>query len=242
MARDPKTGRRIPNGYGTLRVQQFLSSLSPEAREQALRFRGALSKSKNRHKGPGATIAYAREQLRFVKEYLLDFSVKRAGERCNLTYSQALTLSKEPAVKKRIEEELTLRYKQLDMQGEKVIERLWEVVNADPEEAYDEEGQLKRLHDMPPSLRRTLSEYDPSRNRIKMQPKDNARTDLAKVHRLLTENVNIQGRVTWGEMVLRSMPSDERPQGWKDMGFKIEDDEEDAQLVPPAPQLPEKNE
>lgn len=234
--RDPKTGRKYPRG--NMAVKRFIDSLPESERESVLRFRYQNSASKNRHKGPGASVAYAREQLVFVGEYLRDFSVRRAGERCGLTYNQAYAIFKEPAVQKRIQDETTARYKRLQRQADDVIQRMWEIVDADPEAAYDEDGKLKPLTDIPPELRRSLAEYDPSRNRIKLQAKDGARTDLAKVHRLLTENINITaGRQTWAELVIASMPPAERPEGWQRLGLNIPG-EVDAEVVSP-PALPE---
>lgn len=100
-------------------------------------------------------------QARFVEEYLLDLNATQAAIRAG--YSAKTALQQGPrllgnaGVKAAIQKALAARAKRVEVKADDVLRELLRIATTDISEAYDDEGNLKKLKDIPVDLRRAIS-------------------------------------------------------------------------------------
>lgn len=56
-----------------------------------------------------------------------------------------------------IERSLRAKVSKIDLKGEQVLLELWRILNVDIAQAYNEDGSLKSIHDIPEDVRRAIS-------------------------------------------------------------------------------------
>lgn len=89
----------------------------------------------------------------FVKEYLIDFNgtqaAIRAGYSKKTAYSIGSELLNKPVIQAGILEALEARMEKLDIDARWVLDRLIQEATADVADLYDENGDVKSIHDWP---------------------------------------------------------------------------------------------
>lgn len=106
------------------------------------------------------------ERMRaFVREYLGEakLNASEAARRAGYTGEvkvRASQLLDHPWVKAEIEKGMRERAEKTGITAERVVEELRRIAMADPLDAFDENGELRPLKEVPEDLRRTISSID----------------------------------------------------------------------------------
>ena len=99
----------------------------------------------------------------FCREYLVDLNGTRAYLRVypksseSAARSSAADLLAKPSVKRRIEELTGERAKRTQITADLVLAEILKIATADLGQAYDEQGNLKPIHDIPIEVRRAMA-------------------------------------------------------------------------------------
>jgi phage terminase small subunit len=100
----------------------------------------------------------------FCKEYLVDLNFTAAAIRAGFSKRSAAQLGwqqmEKPQVKARVKELMDKRSNEVEINAEWVLRRLSYIADVDLKDAYDKDGQLLRLSEMPENLRRAVSSLD----------------------------------------------------------------------------------
>jgi len=104
------------------------------------------------------------KQLRFCREYVIDYNGTQAAIRSGYSKKTANEQSAQLLAKLSIQEEVSrlksLQYKRLQMSADEVLAELSLIARADLAQAFEPDGNLKPIHSMPDSIRRALSGID----------------------------------------------------------------------------------
>ena len=103
-------------------------------------------------------------EKRFCMEYLKDLNGQgaciRAGYTPKTAVSQASVLLARPRVQRYLTKQFEERTKAAEVSIEDILKGLKEIAYVDPADAYDEDGRLKSIHDMPLALRRSIASIE----------------------------------------------------------------------------------
>lgn len=104
------------------------------------------------------------QQKLFCEEYLVDFNATQAAIRANYSektaYSQGNRLLKHVEARKYINKILEERSKTVMVSAEFVVRELLKVATADLSEAFDENGKLKPIHEIPKNVRMAIASIE----------------------------------------------------------------------------------
>lgn len=166
------------------------------------------------HKNP--TELNERQKL-FCIEYLKDLNASaaclRAGYPKNQNRVCSTRLLAHVGVQKYLTKQFNARTKEAEVSVDEVLKGLKEIAYIDPAEAYDEDGKLKSIHDMPLALRRSIAsietdeiwEFVESTNgrkikeqvgwtkKVKFWPKDRGLEMLGKYLAMFTDKHEMSG-------------------------------------------------
>lgn len=164
-----------------------------------------------------------KQQEIFCKEYLKDLNARRAAERAGYSKHtaqvQGSRLMQNEKVQKRVQALFDKRAAKIELSAELILERLLEVATVDLADAYDSDGKLKPLHDIPKSVRQAMSGIDVAEEfagygkdrqkvadvrKVKFWDKIKALEVLGKHLKLFTDKVEHSGKVTLEDMVAGS--------------------------------------
>lgn len=97
----------------------------------------------------------------FTKEYLIDLNASKAAERAGYSkktaYAIANKLLKDPDVKVEVQKAMDERAEKTGVTAEKILKRLDDIGDLDIGEAYDKNGKLLSIKDMPVHVRKSIS-------------------------------------------------------------------------------------
>ncbi|MBK7892897.1 MAG: terminase small subunit [Bdellovibrionales bacterium] len=163
------------------------------------------------------------KQKRFVEEYLVDLNATQAAIRAkyseNTAGSQAFDLLKKPEIQAAIQAEMDKRSKRTNITADNVLKELMRIATADLSGAYDEQGRLKPIHEIPEDTRRAMSgikvfeEFDGfGQDRVKIGEvrevkfwdKPKSLEILARHLKLLTDKVEVSGSVTISDRLAKA--------------------------------------
>lgn len=100
------------------------------------------------------------KQKLFVREYLVDQNITQAAIRAGYSARSASVTGWEtlriPKVAEEIRRLLKERFSRPDLMAEKILLELFRCGNYDIAEAYDENGNLKPIHEIPEDVRRAI--------------------------------------------------------------------------------------
>jgi phage terminase small subunit len=112
----------------------------------------------------GDVMSLNARQRKFVVEYLKDNNATqaaaRAGYSARSAKAQGTALLSHPTVKAEIAEKLRLQEQRLEIKADDILRELMRIGLADVGEAFDEEGALKSIREIPEHLRRAISAVD----------------------------------------------------------------------------------
>jgi phage terminase small subunit len=100
-------------------------------------------------------------QSEFVRQYLVDLNAAQAAIRAGYSAKTAATcgprLLRFAQVRKAVEEAQAKRAERLDLRADHVLHELVRVARVDIGDAFDEQGRLKPLKDIPEDTRRAIA-------------------------------------------------------------------------------------
>lgn len=103
-------------------------------------------------------------QKLFVKEYLVDCNgtqaAIRAGYSAKTAGEQAPRLLANVRIKEAVQNGLKEKYHRFDLTAERVLLEIHRLANYDITKAYDKDGNLLPLHEMPEDVRRAISSVE----------------------------------------------------------------------------------
>lgn len=101
------------------------------------------------------------KQEMFCQEYLVDLNATQAAIRAGYSRKtagqQAEALLKKLEIATRVQELMDSRSQKVSVSSETVLQELLRLATVDLSEAYDENGNLKQIHDIPVDVRRAIA-------------------------------------------------------------------------------------
>jgi phage terminase small subunit len=162
------------------------------------------------------------KQQRFCEEYILDLNATKAAIRAGYSSETARSIGSEnlskPDIEAEIERLLEKRSGKLAIKAEDVLRETYLMAMSDIGEAFDEEGKLKPIHEIPMHLRRMISSvevdelWEPKEDgkgkeqvgftrKIKFWSKEKALHLLGQHLNLFIERHDVTGKVTLEQLV-----------------------------------------
>jgi phage terminase small subunit len=142
-------------------------------------------------------------QRRFVREYLIDLNATQAAIRAGYASKHADVAGSQllgnPKIKAAVDAQKKRREEKLEIKADDVLRELLRVARSDIAELYDEDGQLKPVHEMPENARRAIagleveeaSERHGIIRKVKLWSKPQALEALGKHLKLFTDVVEV---------------------------------------------------
>lgn len=169
------------------------------------------------------------KQARFVEEYLKDLNgtqaAIRAGYSPRTAESQGSRLLNNAKVRRVVDEALERRASRVEVKSDDVLRELLRLSMTDIGQAFDEEGKLKKLHEMPEDVRRAIAgveveelfegrgdsrEHVGQVRKIKFWDKVKGLELLGKHLKLFTDRVEHSGTLTLEQLITGSYEPDEK--------------------------------
>lgn len=130
-------------------------------------------------------------QLRFVREYLIDRNGTQAAIRAGYSKkgasAQACTLLANPKIKEILKKEIEKTATNLGITRERVLAEMARLAFANTADLYDDKGRLKSVSDLPEDVARAVSEVSVCTDKsgettikLKLHSKDSALDKLAR--------------------------------------------------------------
>jgi phage terminase small subunit len=162
------------------------------------------------------------KQQRFCEEYILDLNGTKAAIRAGYSPNSAQQIATEnlskPLVQEEVERLLEKRSGKLAIKAEDVLRETYLMAMSDIGEAFDEEGKLKPIHEIPMHLRRMISSievdelWEPKEDgkgkeqvgftrKIKFWSKEKALHLLGQHLNLFIERHDVTGKVTLEQLI-----------------------------------------
>lgn len=163
------------------------------------------------------------KQKRFIEEYLIDLNATQSAIRAGYSEDTAQQMGSEnlskPLIKSAIQAAIDARSKRTNITADNVLSELMRIATADLSGAYDEQGRLKPIHEIPEDTRRAMSgikvfeEFEGSGQdrvkigevrEVKFWDKPKALEILARHLKLLTDKVEVSGSVTISDRLAKA--------------------------------------
>lgn len=157
------------------------------------------------HRPDSVTVALKGKQQRFVAEYLVDLNATQAAVRAGYSPRTAHAIGHElltkPEIRKAVGAAEKKHLERLDAKGQKVLDELAHFAHSDVGEAFDENGALLPLKQMPERVRRAIASIEVLEEtdsegvvighlkKVKFWPKDKGLELLGKHQRLFVDKV-----------------------------------------------------
>lgn len=163
------------------------------------------------------------KQEKFCREYIISMNFYEAALKAGYTESIAKSNSQEflshAGIRKRLKELQAPTVARLEMTADQVLTELYRIATCDIGEAFNEDGSMKMVHQIPENVRRAIQAVEIEQlfdgvgkdriqightKRIKFWDKNKALEMLGKHFRLLTDRVEHTGSVTLEQLVAGS--------------------------------------
>lgn len=106
-------------------------------------------------------LAIGEKQKRFCEEFIIDLNATKAAERAGYSkrtaYSQGNRLLKKAEIQAYLQKLRQIQGERVGRTADDVIRRLWEIVEADPTQAFEPDGSPKPPSKFPPGLKAALA-------------------------------------------------------------------------------------
>ena len=169
---------------------------------------------------------------KFAQEYCVDFNATqaaiRAGYSKKTAYSQGSRLLKKVEVQKRVGELAGKAGYDREVDAARIKQELGYLSTSDLTEAFDANGNPLPIHQIPERLRRCISGFELVEERdengeptghmvkkFKFYDKNASLNTLAKVHKMLTDKVEHDHKITLENFLGGSWPDEEENQKGK---------------------------
>lgn len=144
------------------------------------------------------------KQLMFIKEYLIDLNATQAAIRAGYSEKTAEVIGHEnlrkPNIAEAIKEAMEKRSERTEVTQDMVINELAKIAFLDIRQAFDKDGSLKKIADMPDEVARAIGGMDISSigeleiaKKIKLIDKKGALELLGKHLKMFTDKTEITG-------------------------------------------------
>ncbi len=162
------------------------------------------------------------KQERFVREYLVDLNgtqaAIRAGYSKHTAESQASRLLGYAKVKAAVADGMKRREEKLELKAERVLQELMRVAFVDLRQAFDADGRLKPVHELPEDVARALASLESDEvlpgqegdgpggivRKVRLHDKLKALELLGKHLELFKERVEFSGQLTLEQLILEA--------------------------------------
>lgn len=163
------------------------------------------------------------KQEKFCREYVLTMNfaeaARRAGYSDKVANNSAKVFLEKPSIKARINELQAPTMARYEITAEKVITELYRIATCDISQAFNQDGSMKLMHEIPEDVRRAIQAVEIEQlfdgfgkdraqightKRIKFWDKTKALELLAKHFKLLTDKIEHTGSVTLEQLVAGS--------------------------------------
>ncbi len=158
-------------------------------------------------------MALTPRQERFVAEYLVDLNATQAAIRAGYSeataHAQGSRLLKNAEVAEAIREAQAARSARVEVRADEILLELKRIALADLGEAFDDNGNLKPMKDIPPDVRRAMAGVDVIElpgsedgeagglvKKVKFWDKTKALELLGKHLKLYTDKVEVSGALS----------------------------------------------
>lgn len=152
---------------------------------------------------PGMALT-ARQEL-FVAEYLKDLNATQAAIRAGYSKDTAGSIGSEnltkPEIQVAIGEAAAKRLEKVDVSAALILRELLALATVDTAAAYDEDGNLKNIHDIPLNVRKAIAGVETQTSasgmttvkKLKFWPRDRALEMLGRHVNLFRDSLAITG-------------------------------------------------
>lgn len=164
------------------------------------------------------------QQERFCREYIVDLNATqaaiRAGYSAKTAQEQASRLLSNVITQRRIQALMDERSKETGITATNVLEKIYEIASVDPAEAFDENGHLLPVREMPARVRRALAGFEIERDtkrgneddesevtvtsKIKWWDKNRALENLGRHLRLFADKLEIEDKTGLAEKLAKA--------------------------------------
>ena len=150
-------------------------------------------------------MALNERQRQFAREYLKDLNATQAAIRAGYSKKTAgqsgERLLKHVEIAPIIQKNMDKRVERTEITSDRVLKELFRLATVDIAEAFNEDGTLKPIHEIPEDVRRAISGVDVDtlsgelvRHKIRFWSKDSALEKLGKHLKLFTEKIEHSGK------------------------------------------------
>lgn len=169
------------------------------------------------------------KQQLFVASYIKSKNATKSAAAAGYSKKTAPQLGgrllKNVHIKAAIEKALVKQVERLEISADRVILELARLAFVDISKAYDPNGELLNIHDMPEDVRRAIAGVDVEElfegkgqdkfrigylKKLKMNDKKGALDTLAKHFKLLTDKIDLGGQADGAPLVILTMPTNGR--------------------------------
>ncbi len=136
------------------------------------------------------------KQLRFIEEYLVDLNGEAAAGRAGYNRQYGRELLRKPTVKAEIAKRQEAAAENTGLTPERVLEELAAIAFADIRDAFNAEGNLKPVKDLPGHLVASIEVRGKGTStitKLRLWPKTQSLRDLGQHFKLFTEVHEIRG-------------------------------------------------
>ena len=167
---------------------------------------------------------------KFAQEYCVDFNATQAAIRAGYSKrsarQQASVLLTKPNIAGRVKEIATKDITKVEMNPDRIVRELTFLGTADVSKAFDTEGNLLPIHEIPEDVRRAIAGFELVEERdengegtghmtkkVKFWDKNTSLLGLAKVFKMLTDRVDVKHTVTLETFLGGTWPEDKPEKG-----------------------------
>jgi phage terminase small subunit len=157
-------------------------------------------------------------QEKFCLEYLKDMNATQAAVRAGYSRRtcevQGPRLLGNVRIAARVQQLLQKRNEKLELKTDDVLRELLRIATVDVSKIYGPDGLLLPIHEMPEDVRRAIAGVDVlshgdgetvwTTKKVRFWDKTKALELLAKVLKLLTENVNVSGSLNLEQLLAKA--------------------------------------
>lgn len=177
-------------------------------------------------------VKFTARQRRFIDEYLVDLNATKAAERAGYRGPHVATtahhLLLRPHVRAAVDEALAARAARVEVTQDEVLREALRMLRSDFAQAFDENGNLKQVHEIPEDLRRAIASVETDElfegrgedrrqigvtRKLKFWPKDKALELLMRHLGMLNDKVKHELGPSFADLVTASMKPAKPPDG-----------------------------
>lgn len=167
-------------------------------------------------------------QDKFCREYIITMNfaeaARRAGYSDKVANNSAKKFLENPVIKARLEELQAPTMARYEITAEKIIHELYRIATCDIGQAFNEDGTMKPIHEIPEDVRRAIQAVEVEQlfdgtgadryqvghtKKIRFWDKNKALEMLGKHFKLYTDKIIVDGKVTLEQLVAAANQKDE---------------------------------